>query len=96
MVGPPLPAHTVRGPYLRPVAEHLPISSVGHKLLGKLWRTQGCLRWGHGEGGLQLGWAQGSWPPKWPMALGGGVGGWGVTQSGLSKVLASWDPPALK
>lgn len=76
--GDPPPARTVQGPYLRPVAEHLPVSSVGHELLGKLWRMRGRLRWGCGQGGPQLGRVQGSWPPaKWLMALGGGVGGWG-------------------
>lgn len=37
-------------PYLGPVAEHLPVASVGHQLLWKLKKMWHYLRWGCGQG----------------------------------------------
>lgn len=43
-----------RPAYLSPVAEHLSVSSVGHKLLGKLGKTWCHLRWWLGRAGKGL------------------------------------------
>lgn len=40
-------------PYLGPVAEHLPVASVGHQLLWKLKKMWHYLRWGCGQGEVE-------------------------------------------